>query len=88
MGRRVGEDCLYLRNRQPEISGNIEFIHASLPIVNDFVGGHTGTLQHWAAALNAKLHFDKWAIGPIHHHLPLPALILAWFATGLNDAKT
>lgn len=62
MVRRVGEDRLYLRNRQPEIGCDVGFIDASFPILNDFIDRHTRALEYRASTLHARFHFDEWAI--------------------------
>ena len=62
MVRRVGQNCLHLRDRQPEIGRDVGFIDAGFPILNDVIGGHTGALQHGPAMLHARLHFDEEAI--------------------------
>ena len=74
MARRVGENRLHLRDRQPEISRDVRFVDAGFPILNDVFGGHTGPLQHGAATLHAKPYFDEGAIRPIHNdsRFPLP----------------
>ena len=62
MGRRVGQNRLHLRDRQPEIGRDVGFIDAGFPILNDVIDRHTGALQHGAATLHAGLHFDEGAI--------------------------
>ena len=66
MGRRVGQNRLHLRDRQPEIGRDVGFIHAGFPIFNYVIGGHTSALQDWPATLHAGFHFDEGAIRPIH----------------------
>ena len=62
MVRRVGQNRLHLRDRQPEIGRDVGFIDAGFPILNDVVDRHAGALQHGAATLHAGLHFDEGAI--------------------------
>lgn len=62
MVRRVGQNRLHLRDRQPEIGCDVGFIDAGFPILHDVIGRHTGALQHGAATLHAGLHFDEEAI--------------------------
>ena len=62
MVRRVGQNSLYLRDRQPEILRDVGFINAGFPIFNDVIGRHTGTLQHGATALHAGLYFHERTI--------------------------
>jgi hypothetical protein len=58
---RVGQNRPHLRDRQPEIGRDVRFIDTGFPILNDVIGGHTGTFQHGAATLHAGLHFDEGA---------------------------
>ena len=62
MVRRVRQNRLHLRDRQPEIGRDVGFIDAGFPILNDVIGGHTGALQHGATTLHAGLHFDEGAL--------------------------
>ena len=62
MVRSVGENRFYLRNWQPEISCDVGFIDTRFPILNDVIGGHTGTFQHGPSALYTRLYLDKWAV--------------------------
>ena len=71
MVRRVRQNRFHLRDRQPKIGRDVRFIHAGFPILNDVIGGHTGTLQHGPATLHAGFHFDEGAIRPIHSFFPL-----------------
>ena len=62
MVRRVGQNRLHLRDRQPEIGRDVGFIDAGFPILNDVVDRHASALQHGTATLHAGLHFDEGAI--------------------------
>jgi len=57
--RRVGENRLHLRDRQPEIGRDIGFVDWASQFLNDVGGGHTGLLQHGAATLHAGLASTK-----------------------------
>ncbi len=67
MVRRIGENRLHLRDRQPEIGRDVGLIDAGLPVLNDVIGGHPRALQHGPATLYAGLHSDEGAIRPIHN---------------------
>ena len=62
MVRRVRENGPHLFDGQPKIRCDIQFIDTSLPILDNVVGRHTGTLQYRTAALHAGLRFNHWAI--------------------------
>ena len=62
MVRRVGQNRLHLRDRQPEIGRDVGFIDTGFPILNDVIGGHASALQHGATSLYPGLHFDEGAI--------------------------
>ena len=62
MVRRVGQNRLHLRDRQPEIGRDVGFIDAGFPILNDVIGRHAGALQHGATTLHAGPYFDEGAI--------------------------
>jgi hypothetical protein len=79
MFRRVGENRLYLRNRQEEIGRDLRFVNSCFPILYNVVDRHARGFQYRAATLNAGLYFDKRAIGPIHKNSRTPASILAEF---------
>jgi hypothetical protein len=59
MSRRVRENRLHVLNRQLEIRRDLRFIDASLPIVDNVIGWHPSTLYNWAAALHARVDFNK-----------------------------
>ena len=71
---RVGQNCLYLRDRQTEISRDIGLVQTSFPILDDVIGGHTSTLQHGTAMLYIGLNFNQRAGRPIHDDVLLQFL--------------